>query len=77
MDWQRAIERQGAALRRIVASFVAMVGACAGPAADAAELAAAERPPPGRRRRPTHEVHTIPAEAHACALQLLSRPDRS
>ncbi|MFC3644156.1 hypothetical protein [Aquibium oceanicum] len=64
MDWQAAIERQGAALRMIVAGLVAMVGAGTDPAADAAALAE-ERPTLARFRHRALLRIVRPAEAAA------------
>jgi hypothetical protein len=62
MDWQAAIERQKAALRRIVATLIVMVGAVAD---DDAETLAAERPTLARHRHRALLRLVRPAEAAA------------
>lgn len=64
MDWQAAIERHHAALMRVVAGFVAMVGAGGGRAADAAALSA-DRPTLSRHRHRALLRLVRPAEAAA------------
>jgi hypothetical protein len=64
MDWLLAIGRQCAALRMVVAVFVAMVGASHGRAADVAELAA-DRPTLARHRHRALLRLVRPAEAAA------------
>jgi hypothetical protein len=64
MDWQAAIERHHAALMRVVAGFIAMVGAGGGRAADAAALSA-DRPTLSRHRHRALLRLVRPAEAAA------------
>lgn len=64
MDWQAAIDRQGTALRRVVAVLVAMLGVGPDPAAAAAELAV-DRPTLSRVRHRALLSLVRPAEAAA------------
>ena len=79
MDWQAGIERQGAALRKIVAGLVAMVGAGTDPAADVAALAE-DRPTLARFRhrallRIRSRVSSVLIRSNACGMVCLETLD--
>lgn len=80
MDWQAAIDRHGAALRRIVSPLVAMFGADAGAALRAPDADPADRPTLARHRHRALMRLLRPAEAAArrlviaVALAILAPP---